>query len=220
MNKRRLNKKSLPTIIGTWNGKELPKRFTAHPYCFSSPLINNSIYITPVLEELYFDDRPIFISLFSGAGGDSLGFINAGWRCVASVEIADWAHITYVGNIPNYQGVPFHCYHEDIRNLCGWEILGNLGLSVGDIDAVIGGPPCPSFTMIGKRKIGDPRDFLVFEFARLAKEIQPKTFMMENVPGIVSKKLPDGRKVMDVLIEIIKENGWEEYNKLRSSRMR
>ena len=53
---------------------------------------------------------------------------------------------------------------------------------------MIGGPPCQGFSHIGKRQLDDKRNKLVFEYVRLIKEIKPKYFIFENVPGIASGK--------------------------------
>jgi DNA (cytosine-5)-methyltransferase 1 len=55
-----------------------------------------------------------------------------------------------------------------------------------EIDLVVGGPPCQGFSEIGKRNVEDRRNELIFEFFRLVTELQPKYFVMENVPGIAS----------------------------------
>ncbi|HAG84969.1 MAG TPA: DNA (cytosine-5-)-methyltransferase, partial [Cyanobacteria bacterium UBA12227] len=55
-----------------------------------------------------------------------------------------------------------------------------------EIDVVFGGPPCQGFSLIGKRVLDDPRNSLVFHFARLVLELQPKFFVMENVRGMAS----------------------------------
>jgi len=104
----------------------------------------------------------------------------------------------------------------DIYDIDADDIFDAAGID--KIGIVVGGPPCPSFSSIGKRKVGDPRDYLVFEFARLVLEINPTCLCMENVPGIKSKKLPDGRHVMDVLIKIIKDHDWELYYEIKYDR--
>ena len=175
---------------------KLPEMFTAYPTMWREGY-PRGILISVGPDELIRDSRPIAVDLFSGAGGFSLGIILAGFRVVASVEIAQDAHLTYCLNIPDSQMAPLHCY-SDITKIHGREILNNLNLERGDIDLVVGSPPCQSFSLAGKRKIGDVRDNLLFEYQRLVMELQPKCFCMENVPGLKSKKLPDGRKVMDV----------------------
>jgi DNA (cytosine-5)-methyltransferase 1 len=67
----------------------------------------------------------------------------------------------------------------------GAEAHGNRGWS-GRIDLVAGGPPCQGFSFIGKRLVDDERNRLVFHFFRLIEELQPRYFLMENVPGMAS----------------------------------
>jgi len=195
--KRKL--KNLNFSIG-YDGDYFPEVFTAHPMP-SLEERNDKLFITEGAEKLFYDNRLKVIDLFSGCGGMSLGLVNAGLRIVASVENDDSAHCTYAYNIPTFQMAPIHCYSKDIREISGREILFNLGLEVGEVDVVVGGPPCPSFSYAGKRKIGDERDLLLFEFKRLIEEIQPKTWVMENVPGIKTKKFPDGTLVLDKFLE-------------------
>ena len=154
--------KYMPPVLG-WNRlKDFPKRFTAYPdpYWKKRTSIKKGrgrlIIIDPKMEHLLMDGRPTVVDLFSGAGGFSLGFIKAGWRVIASVESDHSCHVTYCNNIPHIQEAPLHCYHDDIRNITGREILFNAGIE--KVDCIIGGPPCPSFSMAGKRKIGDPID--------------------------------------------------------------
>jgi DNA (cytosine-5)-methyltransferase 1 len=54
----------------------------------------------------------------------------------------------------------------------------------GEIDAIVGGPPCQGFSTIGKRLIDDTRNRLVFDFFRLVSALRPRYFVMENVPGM------------------------------------
>lgn len=115
---------------------------------------------------------------------------------------------------------PWPCEHfwmRDVRDITGTEILAALGLKPGEVDAVMGGPPCQGFSMSGKRDVMDPRNSLVFEFARLALEIQPKTFAMENVPGILSMVTPEGIPVLDALARVFSDGGFGTYDALRRS---
>jgi DNA (cytosine-5)-methyltransferase 1 len=74
----------------------------------------------------------------------------------------------------------------------------------GVIDVVVGGPPCQGFSLIGKRAFDDPRNQLVFSFARLVGTLKPRYFVMENVPGMTSVRAgesPDAPRLLDLLIE-------------------
>lgn len=74
----------------------------------------------------------------------------------------------------------------DVVDMSGEEVEARLG-GGGDLAMVAGGPPCQSFSVFGKRKgIGDLRGQMVFEFVRMVGELRPRTFVMENVRGLLS----------------------------------
>jgi len=105
----------------------------------------------------------------------------------------------------------------DVRKLSGKQILDELGMEPGEIDCVAGGPPCQGFSTAGKREVMDPRNSLIFEYARLILEIQPKTFMMENVPGILTMVTPEGIPVVDAFCKILSEGGFGGYEALKKT---
>lgn len=104
-----------------------------------------------------------------------------------------------------------HIICGDVRELTGGQILEWCGLAKGDLDCVVGGPPCQGFSSAGKREIMDPRNSLVFEYARLICELQPKTMCMENVPQIVNMVTPEGVPVMDQLAAILEKGDYGQY---------
>lgn len=108
-----------------------------------------------------------------------------------------------------------HFWVADVRNLTGRQILGALGLKRGEVTTVTGGPPCQGFSTAGKRDVMDPRNSLVFEFARLVLEIWPKTFVMENVPNILSMLTPEGVPVVDAFCRVMADGGFSAYDALR-----
>lgn len=204
--------KFMPPVLGWDRLKPLPERFTTHPDPKWQRRKNRLMIVEPQFDPLIPDGRPTVIDLFSGCGGFSLGFIKAGWRVIASVEWDYWAHVTYCHNIPHMQGAPIQCYNVDIHNLTGREILVNAGIK--EVDCVIGGPPCQSFSISGKRKVGDQRDFLLWQFGRMIKELQPKTLVLENVPGLKSKKFDDGNKVFDEFQKYMKAKNTDDLQGL------
>lgn len=106
----------------------------------------------------------------------------------------------------------------DVHELSGPFILDSLGLERGDLGVVFGGPPCQGFSRAnGKRSASDGRNQLVFEFARLVCELQPKSMVMENVPGILEMFTPEGVPVIDALSLILEDGGMGEYDALRKS---
>jgi DNA (cytosine-5)-methyltransferase 1 len=125
--------------------------------------------------------RPIAIDLFAGVGGLSLGFEQAGFDVVAAVEIDPIHAAVHKVNFPRCSVI---C--RDVRSLTGDEIRKVAGLRHQTVDAVIGGPPCQGFSLIGHRVLDDPRNGLVFHFLRLVAELKPRIFVMENVPGMAT----------------------------------
>lgn len=108
-----------------------------------------------------------------------------------------------------------HFYRADVRDLTGQMILDDLGMKPGDVGAVIGGPPCQGFSIAGKQDVMDPRNSLVFEFTRLVCEIQPHSFVMENVPNIDRMRTPEGMPVLDAVAASLTAGGYGEYDALR-----
>jgi len=132
------------------------------------------------------------VSTFSGGGGSSLGYRMAGFRVLWASEFIDEARRTYEANAAPYTTVD----GRDIRTVNGSDILAATGLEVGEIDLFDGSPPCSSFSTAGKRQKGwgkvkkysdkaQRTDDLFFEFTRLIDELQPRTFVAENVSGLV-----------------------------------
>ncbi len=108
-----------------------------------------------------------------------------------------------------------HFWIADARNVSGKDMLQTLGLTSNDITAVSGGPPCQGFSYSGKRDVMDPRNSLVFEFARLVCEIRPHTFVMENVPGMVNMVTPEGIPVLDALCKVFEDGGFGTLDALK-----
>ncbi len=115
---------------------------------------------------------------------------------------------------PDVAGVP-HFFLGDIRKLAGRDILDAIGLEPGELDLVTGGPPCQGYSRAGKRNIMDPRNSLVFEFARLVCETKPKTMVFENVPDIVNMTTPDGVPVLDAFCRILEDGGFGGFDAFR-----
>jgi DNA (cytosine-5)-methyltransferase 1 len=104
----------------------------------------------------------------------------------------------------------------DIRKLKGQDMLDKLGLRQGDVDCVCGGPPCQGYSILNsKRNVMDPRNSLVFEYARMITEIQPKTFVMEEVPNILNMETPEGFPVIDELARILEDGGFGTMDALK-----
>ena len=125
------------------------------------------------------------IDCFCGAGGLSLGFEQAGFDVVYAFDLDKTAIETYKHNAHLHHGQAFV---RDIYNVSKSSIEADLGHALGQIDVVIGGPPCQGFSVQRRGDDNDPRNQLVLEYVRLLKEIQPRFFIMENVGGILSHR--------------------------------
>lgn len=135
------------------------------------------------------------IDLFAGAGGFSLGAARAGMQVVSSVEIDPHANDTHIRNFPNTRHLGM-----DVSTLKGSDLLAQSGLKLGDLDGLIGGPPCQGFSDIGKRDPNDRRNSLFGHFMRLVAETQPRFFVAENVPGILQERNAD---VLKAALELL-----------------
>ena len=141
------------------------------------------------------------IDLFCGCGGFSKGFEQAGFKIILGLDIWQDAIITYQTNFPNASTIV-----NDISTLSASDLLSSAGITADEVDVIIGGPPCQGFSVSGKRMLDDPRNILYKSFVRMVNQIQPKAFVMENVPGLV--RLFNG-KVKDQVIEDFTEIGYK-----------
>ena len=123
------------------------------------------------------------------------------------------------GWISHHPDVPpvRHFFLGDVRKVSGQDILDALGLEVGELDCVMGGPPCQGFSTAGKRDVMDPRNSLIFEFARLVLEMRPKMLVMENVPGILKMVTSEGLSVVDELCRVLEDGGFGATDALKRS---
>jgi DNA (cytosine-5)-methyltransferase 1 len=125
--------------------------------------------------------RPTAVSLFSGAGGCSLGFERAGFAVRFASDVAPDAVRSYRANFP---GTP--CVAADVRELSAKGVLDQAGLAMGETDILLGGPPCQGFSSAGMKVGDDPRNSLLAHYVRLLEGIRPKWFIMENVEGLLT----------------------------------
>jgi DNA (cytosine-5)-methyltransferase 1 len=78
-------------------------------------------------------------------------------------------------------------YERNIKDLSPRELIADLGLAPGELDVLVGGPPCQSFSTAGRRgTVQDPRGTLLWDFIRFVDVLRPKIFLMENVRGLMS----------------------------------
>lgn len=122
------------------------------------------------------------IDLFCGAGGLTLGLQEAGFDVLAGLDNWYPAVESYRANFEH------PIVEEDVRELMAEEIWDAVSSEEEQVDLVAGGPPCQGFSI---QRIGEDRDrrnHLIFEFARLVTELEPRVFLMENVTGLLGKR--------------------------------
>lgn len=216
--------------------------------------------------------RPKAMDFFAGAGGMSLGLIQAGYEVVAAAEYEVFAALTYAMNLCRYGSVTMHfvtpedekrtsnyiekeyrrsgltvkgghvvadgklartptfvagsgwirgqdasvadvshLFIDDVRKLTSERVLKAIGMQPGELDLISGGPPCQGYSKAGKQNICDPHNNLVYEFARFIREMQPVSFVMEEVPEVASMMDPDGVPVLEKFKWLVEPGGYEGY---------
>jgi DNA (cytosine-5)-methyltransferase 1 len=137
---------------------------------------------------------PTVLDLFSGAGGTGYGFRKAGFCIVGAVEIDHHAAKTYKKNL----GVTAKV--ADIRDFSPRTFRRKLNLRRGELDVLVGCPPCQGFSrMRNGDGADDPRNKLVLRYLEFVREFKPRFAIFENVPGIV--RMSHGQKFYKALYD-------------------
>ncbi|MFY3740486.1 MAG: DNA (cytosine-5)-methyltransferase 1 [Candidatus Nitrosomirales archaeon] len=140
------------------------------------------------------------IDLFGVPGGLSLGFEQEGFKSLGVIDMDEVGTTTYSENFPHAEPIV-----GDIKEIEIADIKRRLSISAGQVDVIIGGPPCQGFSNVGRVKIAslvrggswqlqnseprfidDPRNRLYKEFVKIVGDLKPKFLVMENVPGMIS----------------------------------
>lgn len=157
------------------------------------------------------DKKFSYVDLFSGAGGMSLGFNEAGFKNVFSVEFNEKIAKTYEMNFPDHK-----LFVGDIKQLNNNDI--DEMLQGRSVDVIVGGPPCQGFSMAGnpgRTFIDDPRNELFKEFVRVVSNIRPSIFVMENVARLATH---NGGKTMEEILNSFQDLGYEvQYKVLQAA---
>ncbi len=140
------------------------------------------------------------LDLFCGAGGLSQGFRDAGYTIIGGVDFDPNAINTFLHNFPESA-----VWLEDLSKP-SLEYKTWLKGIRGEIDVVIGGPPCQGFSNAGKRLIDDPRNFLYKEFVKTVELVAPRMVLLENVPTISSMQ---GGQVKAAIIADLSKLGYQ-----------
>ena len=145
------------------------------------------------------------IDLFCGAGGLSYGFQQAGYNVLLGVDNDEKALETFELNHKSSKtlsgDITKISYEKDIKP----QLEGKR------IDVIIGGPPCQGMSLSGPRRLDDPRNKLYMSYIRLVREIQPRAFVIENVPGLVSLF---GGQIKDSIINEFTKMGYSVSYKI------
>lgn len=121
------------------------------------------------------------VDLFCGAGGFSLGFEQEDFEVIGAVDRSDSAIETYSHNFGEVS-----TFGVDVRDFNVGQLEERTGYGSGQVDVVVGGPPCKGFSTAGKMDPEDPRNELVVEYAKTVGELDPRVVVLENVTGFLS----------------------------------
>lgn len=151
-----------------------------------------------------------FISLFSGCGGSSLGYTQAGFRSIVAVDINPLACETYLLNFPDTKVL-----NSDITQINPIDLIKDQNLSVGELDILDSSPPCQGFSIAGKRDPKDIRNELFFYVKYFIEVIKPKTFIIENVDGLLKGPM---KGIFNTIINELKKTNyrikWKSVNSI------
>lgn len=135
------------------------------------------------------------ISLFSGCGGLDLGFEKAGFEIPIANEFDSSIWATFKANHPKTELI-----EGDIRNIKETDFPS-------DVDGIIGGPPCQSWSEAGTlRGINDARGKLFFDYIRILRKVKPKFFLAENVSGMLANRHSEA---VQNILQMFKDSGYD-----------
>lgn len=153
---------------------------------------------------------PKAVSLFSGGGGMDLGVHNAGFDILAAIEMDEHCCETLRTNIER-ERQETRVIEADIQTIRPGALMEELGLKPGELDLLCGGPPCQSFSQIGKQKaLDDERGLLLFEMVRFARVLRPKAIFIEQVKGLAGARDMHGKRggVLEMLLADLESAGY------------
>lgn len=144
--------------------------------------------------------RVTAVDLFCGAGGFTAGLQRAGILMVGALDNWDPAINTYRANFDH------PVVKVDAARLTAAEFCEAIGVQPGETDIVVGGPPCQGFSIQRIGPDSDDRNDLVLRFAEFVRDIRPRMFVMENVPGILGVR---GRPFADRFVFFLRREGYD-----------
>lgn len=122
------------------------------------------------------------IDLFSGAGGLSRGFYDAGFDVVLGIDFDDAALKTFENNHGEAKALKLDLFNHENINF----IKESLEKMNKKLDVLVGGPPCQGFSLAGKRDEYDERNILYSAMVKTAAMLKPRAIVLENVPGMLT----------------------------------
>tara|TARA_B100001989_G_scaffold44696_1_gene28159 strand:+ start:714 stop:1895 length:1182 start_codon:yes stop_codon:yes gene_type:complete len=162
------------------------------------------------------------ISTFAGGGGSSTGYKLAGGKVLLVNEFVEAARQTYSDNYSDTQILP-----QDIKSLTGFDFLDAADIIPTELDILDGSPPCSAFSISGKRDKGwdqekvysdgkkvENIEDLFLEYVRIAREIQPKIIVAENVKGITAG---EAKKKLNEFINAFQNIGYDVTYKVMNA---
>lgn len=173
------------------------------------------------LERIGRGERPRLLDLFSGCGGLTLGFHRAGCEIVGGVEFDEHASRSHALNFHRHSPQALfeaHAAPKDITSTGPQELLRSYGVERPEyeVDVLVGGPPCPAFTRVGRAKLRevhehpeafrhDPRAKLYLPYLEYVKSLTPVAILMENVPDILNF---GGHNLAEEVCEVLEPLGY------------
>jgi DNA (cytosine-5)-methyltransferase 1 len=151
------------------------------------------------------DSKPTVVDLFCGAGGLSHGFMQAGYNVLFGSDIDPTFGQTFMASHPHakFKAAPIQALTVD-------EILQATHLEAGQLDVLVGGPPCQGYSVYNHaRGEQDPRAGLFREYLRIVRGLKPKWLVMENVTGLSSIS---GGHLIESIVEEIRASGYGDVD--------
>lgn len=149
------------------------------------------------------------IDAFCGAGGLSIGLAKVGFHILIGFDLDKKCVETLKLNAKIIRHTTLQ---SDVKDMLGGMLLQHAKIGKGELDLLAGGPPCQGFSV--QRTIGgdrDTRNLLLDDYGDLIAEVEPRFFLMENVPGIGGKR---GREIVDRFKDRMTEIGYFCHEKI------
>jgi len=156
-------------------------------------------------KNLLHNQKFTFIDLFAGAGGFAEGFYQEGFNALAHIEFDQYACSTLRARMQHYNYPLNEINKVKPIDMTDPDIINTIEklINFQDVDVIIGGPPCQSFSSQGKARDKnsmslDPRNYLYKSYIKVLNHFRPKFFVFENVSGILSTKI-NNQKIIDYI---------------------